>query len=356
MVAPTRVVLAAGGTAGHVFPALAIRSLLVGQGAEVRLYCDERALAYVGDLDQSTIDVIPSGGLVTGSITKRVGNLFKLVTGSFAARRLLKEYRPELVIGLGGYASVGPVLAARHLGIPSVLHEQNSVMGAANKVTARSADAVALTFDPTEGARGATTVTGNPSRPEIVAVGDVPYPTVGSDSPIGILIMGGSQGARIVSERVPAALAGLPDQLRPRLRVVHQARPEDHDRVTAAYASVGIEATVEPFVDVPAALPEVHLVISRSGATTVCDMAVAGRPAIYLPLLSHRDLQQVKNAQSVVDAGGALLLREDETTTEDLGHAVASLLEDPARLSAMATAARAWSRPDASQAILDLLT
>ncbi len=352
---PAKVVLAAGGTAGHVFPALAIRELLVERGSEVRLYCDERALAYLGDLDRASVDVVASGGLVTGSIRKRATNLTKLVSGSFHARSLLKAFRPDLVIGLGGYASVGPVLAARQLGIPSVLHEQNSVMGAANKVTARSANAVALTFDPTEGARGTCHVTGNPSRPGIIAVGDQPFPTPAASDTIGIVIMGGSQGARVVSDRVPAALAGLPEAMRARLQVTHQARPEDHERVSAAYAAARITATVEPFIDVPAALPHAHLVITRSGATTVCDLAVARRPAIYLPLLSHKDLQQVKNAQAVVSAGGAIICREDETDTAELRERIASLLAAPDRLTAMADAARAWSRPNAANDIVALL-
>lgn len=352
---PRKVVLAAGGTAGHVFPALAIRELLVERGAEVRLYCDDRALAYLGDLDRSSVDVVASGGLVTGSLRKRATNLTKLVTGSFHARSLLQDFRPDLVIGLGGYASVGPVLAARQLGIPSVLHEQNSVMGAANKVTARSANAVALTFDPTEGARGTCHVTGNPSRPAIIEIGADPFPTPEADGRLGIVIMGGSQGARVVSDRVPAALGGLAEPLRNRLLVTHQARPEDHDRVASAYAAARIDAIVEPFIDVPAALPNAHLVITRSGATTVCDLAVARRPAIYLPLLSHKDLQQVKNAQAVVSAGGAIICREDETDTADLRQQIASLLGDPGRLTSMADAARAWSRPHAAEDIVALL-
>lgn len=348
--------LAAGGTAGHVFPALAIREVLVEQGVEVRVFSDERGLTYLDGLDRGTVDVIPSGGLVTGSITKRVGNLAKLVSGAFRARKLLRSYKPDLVIGLGGYPSVGPILAASRQGIPTVLHEQNSVMGAANKVTARQADAVALTFDPTEGSRGACTVTGNPSRPSIAALGALPYPAPELIDPLGVLVMGGSQGARSISDQVPAALAALPTALVQRLRVVHQARDEDHDRVTAAYEAAHIEATVVPFVDVPATLPDTHLVISRSGATTVCDMAVARRPAIYLPLLTHSDLQQVKNASAVVEAGGALLCREDENDAAALSALVESLLADPERLQTMADAARTWSRPDAATAIVALLT
>lgn len=350
-----RVVLAAGGTAGHVFPALALREVLVDQGAEVRLYCDDRALAWLGDLDRSTVEVLASGGIVTGSFSTRLRNLFRLGTGIWKARDALRRDRPDLVIGLGGYGSFGPVLAASHLKIPSVLHEQNSVMGLANKFTAPRADAVALTFDPTEGAKGNCIVTGNPCRTTVAAVGAAPYPHLEADGPLGILVMGGSQGARVVSDRVPAALAGLPAATRQRLRVLHQARPEDNDRVVAAYDSAHIEAQVASFIDVPAALPQTHLAIARSGATTVCDLAVARRPAIYLPLLTHSDLQQVKNAQAVVDAGGALMLREDETDTEDLSEAIAGLLASPGDLTVMADAARAWSRPDAAEAILNLL-
>jgi UDP-N-acetylglucosamine--N-acetylmuramyl-(pentapeptide) pyrophosphoryl-undecaprenol N-acetylglucosamine transferase len=348
------VVLAAGGTAGHVFPALAIYRQLKASGTEVLLLSDERGLRYADGFDAADVEVLPSGGLVTGSVKKRVGNLSKLGSGYLKARKLLKARKPDLVVGLGGYPSVGPLLAAQHLGLANVLHEQNSVMGAANKVTARKADAVALSFDPTEGARGACHITGNPSRESVVAIGADPFPAAG-DGPVGILVMGGSQGARSISETVPQALASLPDAHRSRLRVVHQAREEDHPTATGTYAEAGIDAEVVSFVDVPAALPATHLVISRSGATTVCDMAVARRPAIYLPLLTHADLQQVKNAAAVVDAGGALIHREDEAKPGDLGAMVAELLDDPSQLATMADAARTWSRPDAATAIVELV-
>lgn len=350
------VVLAAGGTAGHVFPALAIYQQLTEAGDDVVLLSDERGLKYAGDFDPAHIQVLPSGGLVTGSLRKRVGNLFKLADGYRQSRRILKERQPDLVVGLGGYASVGPLLAAQHLGIANVLHEQNAVMGAANKVAARKADAVALSFASTEGARGACHVTGNPSRPAIVAIGDQPFPTPSSDERLGVLIIGGSQGARSISQNVPAALATLEPALRERLDVVHQARPEDHDAVVAAYAGADIAARVVPFVDVPETLPTTHLVIARSGATTVCEFAVARRPAIYLPLLTHSDLQQVKNATAVADVGGAHVHREDERTVAELGATAAALLGDTASLTAMADAARSWSRPDAAKAILELIS
>lgn len=355
MVELSSVVLAAGGTAGHVFPALAIHGALVERGVAAHLFSDERGLAYMGEVDQDQVTVVPSGGLVTGTVRKRAGNLAKLVSGSFLARRALRERSPDLVIGLGGYPSVGPLLAARQLGIPTILHEQNSVMGVANKVTARSASAVALSFDPTEGAVGTCHFTGNPARASIVAIGDAPYPGVEANAPIRALVMGGSQGARSISDRVPAAFGGLAQELRSRLQVVHQARAEDNDRVVAAYAAHGIEATVEQFVDVPAVLPTTHLVVARSGATTVAEVAVARRPAVYLPLLTHRDLQQVKNATAVAGAGGALVMREDETDVDALTAALEPLLSEPERLATMADAARSWSRPNAVDAILELL-
>jgi len=349
------VVLAAGGTAGHVFPALAIYQQLIEAGDDVVLLSDQRGLKYAGEFDDSHVQVIPSGGLVTGSARKRIGNVFKLINGYRQSRSILKRRRPDLVVGLGGYASVGPLLAAQHLGIPNVLHEQNAVMGSANKVAARKADAVALSFAATEGARGKCEVTGNPSRPAIVAIGDSPFPTPVAGDELGVLVIGGSQGARSISQNVPAALASFDISLRERLRVIHQARPEDHDTVTASYQEAGIAAEIVPFVDVPAALPTTHLVIARSGATTVCDIAVARRPAIYLPLLTHSDLQQVKNATAVADVGGAHVHREDEGTAVELGAVAAVLLSDAEALTAMANAARDWSRPDAAHAILDLL-
>lgn len=349
------VVLAAGGTAGHVFPALAIYQQLIEAGNDVVLLSDERGLKYTDDFDPAHVQTIPSGGLVTGSMRKRVGNLFKLADGYRQSRQILKQRQPDLVVGLGGYASVGPLLAAQHLGLPNVLHEQNAVMGAANKVTARKADAVALSFTNTEGARGKCHVTGNPSRPSIVEIGNAPFPTPSETDKLGVLVIGGSQGARSISENVPAALAGINPLLRGRLSVTHQARIEDHDDVTASYAKSGIQAQIVPFVDVPAALPTTHLVIARSGATTVCDIAVARRPAIYLPLLTHSDLQQVKNATAVADVGGAHVHREDEGSAEELGAVAAGLLSDATALASMADAARRWSHPNAANAILELL-
>ncbi|MEM7275680.1 MAG: UDP-N-acetylglucosamine--N-acetylmuramyl-(pentapeptide) pyrophosphoryl-undecaprenol N-acetylglucosamine transferase [Actinomycetota bacterium] len=351
-----KIAIAAGGTAGHVFPAMALYQRLIADGSEAVLLTDDRGRRYADGFAPEHVITLPSGGIVTGSIRTRLTNLGKLASGYRQARRVLGELGPDAVVGMGGYAAVGPLVSAARMGIRTVLHEQNSVMGLANKVSARSADVVALSFDQTEGARGNCVVTGNPCRPEVVGVGDEPFPTPGPDERIGILIMGGSQGARSVSERVPAALGALPTELVARLRVVHQARAEDHDAVIAAYRSAGVDAEVHAFVDVPAALADGHLVIARSGASTVCDVAVARRPAVYLPLLTHSDLQQVKNAAAVVERGGAILHREDQATVANLTDAVAGLLAYPAELTAMADAARAWSRPDAVDAIIELIT
>lgn len=352
----TKIAIAAGGTAGHVFPAMALYQRLKADGAEVSLITDDRGLRYADGFDQSDITVLPSGGVVTGSPIKRLSNIAKLGSGYLKARALLKRSRPDAVVGMGGYAAVGPLVSARQLGIRTVLHEQNSVMGLANKVSARSADYVALSFDPTEGARGNCVVTGNPCRPEVVAVGDQPFSVPDDRGAIGVLVMGGSQGARSVSENVPQALGAIDAGLVSRLSVVHQARAEDHERVIAAYKEAGVTATVVSFVDVPEALETSHLFIGRSGASTVCDVAVARRPAVYLPLLTHSDLQQVKNARAVVDRGGALIHREDEGTAEDLAGVVGELLNDPHNLKTMADAAYDWSRPDAVDAIIKLIT
>ena len=354
-----RVVLAAGGTAGHVFPALAVYRRLRSQGVEVTLLTDERGKRWAGDFAPDDVQLLPSGGIVTGSPVTRIRNGAKLGLGLVKSFGAIRRLDPDAVIGMGGYAAVGPLLAAQVLRRRNVLHEQNSVMGASNKVTAPRADAVALSFDPTEGARGATVVTGNPSRTEIVAIGDDPFVAPAADEPFGVLIMGGSQGATVISSIVPTALAGLPESARTRLRVTHQARAEDQETVTTRYAEAGIKAEVMPFVDVPQSLSSTHLVISRSGASTVCDIAVARRAAIYLPLLSHADLQQVKNARGVVEAGGAMLIREDDGPVEQVATAMTAmikeLVDDQVQLEAMSDAARAWSRPDAVDAILSLV-
>lgn len=323
------------------------------------LLTDERGKRWAGEFSPDDVELLPSGGIVTGSALTRIRNGAKLGVGLVKSFGALRRLKPDAVIGMGGYAAVGPLLAAQATRTRNVLHEQNSVMGASNKVTAPRADAVALSFDPTEGARGATVVTGNPSRTDIVEIGDDPFVPPAADEPFGVLIMGGSQGASAISSIVPAALAGLPAGVRARLQVMHQARAEDHDAVVARYGDACINAEVMPFVDVPQSLRRTHLVISRSGASTVCDIAVARRAAIYLPLLSHADLQQVKNARGVVEAGGAMVIREDDGPVDDVVMAMTTmieqLVEDPDRLVSMSDAARAWSRPDAVDAILSLL-
>lgn len=349
------VVIAGGGTAGHVFPALALYRALRHEGVKVTLLTDERGLRYAGDFDSADVETLPSGGLVSGSVTKRVKNLLKLGSGYVQSRKRLKAMAPDVVVGMGGYASVGPLLAAQHLKIRNVLHDQNSVMGQANKLTARRADVVALSFDPTEGAPEGGVITGNLCRADVVAVGAQPFVAPAADGPFTILVMGGSQGAKSISENVPAALAALPEPLRSRLRVTHQGRVDDHPAVRAAYEGAGVEARIESFVDVPEELATTHLVITRAGASTVCDVAVARRAAIYLPLLTHADLQQVKNGAVVVQAGGAILHREDEGTTADLAAHVETLMTNPDRLVVMADAAHGWSRPDAVDALIALL-
>lgn len=339
-----------------MFPAFALYRRLLDDGAEVALLTDDRGQRYAGDFAPSDVTVLPSGGVVTGSISTRAKNITKLAMGYSKARQYLRASRPDAVVGMGGYAAVGPLLSAQHMGIRSILHEQNSVMGLANKVSARKANFVALSFDPTEGSRGNCVVTGNPCRPEVIAVGNSAYPTPETGRSIGVLVMGGSQGARSISDNVPAALGSLPQDLTSRLQVVHQARPEDHRRVIAAYADAGVAAEVESFVDVPGVLAASHLVIARSGASTVCDVAVARRPAIYLPLLTHADLQQVKNAQAVVDHGGALIHREDHGDQTQLTESITTLLAEPERLEAMADAAYGWSSPQAADAIIELIT
>lgn len=350
-----KIAIAAGGTAGHVFPAMAVYQRLIADGAEATLLTDERGSRYADGFDPAHVITLPSGGIVTGSVKTRLTNLGKLADGYRKSRAVLKRLSPDAVVGMGGYAAVGPLVSASRMGIRTVLHEQNSVMGLSNKVSARSADVIALSFDATEGARGNCVVTGNPSRPEVVAVGEQPYPTPTDDGRIGVLVMGGSQGARSVSQRVPAALGALAPELVSRLAVIHQARAEDHDDVIAAYRDAGVAAEVHAFVDVPAALADGHLVIARSGATTVCDVAVARRPAVYLPLLTHKDLQQVKNADAVAQRGGAIMHREDQGSVADLTDAVDRLLRDPAALTSMADSARAWSKPDAVEAIMALI-
>ena len=351
------VVIAAGGTGGHMFPALALAREIQARGQDVVLACDARGARYVGpDLAHHEI----RAGSPTGGPLRRLQGVARLGLGLTQALALLRRLRPAAVAVFGGYASVPVGVAARLLRIPLLVHEQNAVLGRANRLIARKAAVLALTFADTEAAAGArraqSVVTGNPVRPEVVALRDQAYEAPARDGPLDLLVVGGSQGARILSEVLPAALACLPKAVRARIRLTQQCRPEDLERVAGAYAGLGFAAELKAFYDdLPERLARAHLVISRSGASSVAELLVLGRPALLVPYRFAADDHQRANAQAVVQAGAGWLIEETALDAERLAARLSACLDQPQELADMAARAHALGRPDAARALADAI-
>jgi len=353
------VLLAAGGTGGHLFPAEALAAALGARGATVELATDARAVGYGDKFPARAAHVIPSA-------TPRGKNpLAYAKAGTVIAFGLAKAYgligrlRPAAVVGFGGYPSIPAVLAASLRRVPSVIHEQNGVMGRANRLLAPRVTAIATSFpgvleaQPVLAAKA--THTGNPLRPAVIAA-IAPYAPPDPQGPLRLLAFGGSQGARIMADIVPPAIERLDPAVRARLVVVQQARAEDLDRVRATYARLDIAAEAAPFfTDLPARVAAAHLVISRSGASTVAELAALGRPAILVPLPHALDQDQLANARVLEAAGGAILLRQDTFTPARLAAEITALAAEPAHLATMAAGARSAGAPDAADRLADLV-
>jgi UDP-N-acetylglucosamine--N-acetylmuramyl-(pentapeptide) pyrophosphoryl-undecaprenol N-acetylglucosamine transferase len=342
-----------------LFPAEALAAALAARGVAVELATDARAAGYGGTFPARAMHVIPSATLRGRNpfAYARAGAVIGL--GVAKAHRLLGRLRPAAVVGFGGYPSIPAVLAARLRGIPSIIHEQNGVMGRANRLLAPRVTAIATSFagvlDRAPALAAKATRTGNPLRPAVLAA-IAPYAAPDPHGPLRLLAFGGSQGARIMADIVPPAIEGLDPLVRARLSVVQQARAEDIERVRMTYARLGLAAEVEPFfLDLPARIAAAHLVVSRSGASTVAELAALGRPAILVPLPHALDQDQLANAKVLEQAGGAVLLRQDAFTPDRLAVEVASLAAAPARLAAMAAAARSAGTPDAAARLADLV-
>lgn len=354
------VLLSAGGTGGHMFPAAALAFDLVSRGFKVDLVTDSRGRAYEGIFPDIRTHVI-SAGTLGGGLAGTIKGVAALGLGLVQAKMLVDKIKPDVVIGFGGYPSVPAVYAAQRKGILSVIHEQNAVLGRANVFLAPRADRIALSLAQVEGMEEAdavrAVVTGNPVRDEIAELYTKPYPIVAMDGTLKIFVMGGSLGARVFSEIVPKALSRLSAEYRSRLEIVQQCRPEDIEEVKAGYKAAGIKARLESFFhDVPDILAQTHLVISRSGASTVAEIAAAGRPAIFVPYPHHKDQQQKMNAEAVADAGGAWVMTQEGFTEEALLARIETFLQNPETLFRAAEAARSCGKPDAARRLGNLVT
>lgn len=348
------IALAAGGTGGHLYPAVALSDELVRRGYPVIFLTDERGATYGLD---STVDrsVLTAGRVDRGRL-QRLSGLAKLARGILQARQIYRKTQPSLVVGFGGYPSIAPILAARLCGIPCILHEQNALLGRANRLAARFATSIALSFESTARApaSASTHVVGNPVRSSISDIAERTYQPPVENGPVNILVLGGSQGASIFSQVLPAAVENLAS--RGRLHIVHQCRPEDLDRTRDTYARLSIDATVAPFFeDVASLLRDAHLVVSRSGASTIAELGVAGRPAILVPYPYAAEDHQLANALTMEAAGGAWVFSQAELTADKLGLRLAALIEQPASLAAAASAARNFGHRDAAGRLADLI-
>lgn len=350
-------IIAAGGTGGHMFPAQALAEALLAKGWRVRLSTDARGARYAGGFpDAVEIVEVSSATFARGGIAAKLRVPFQIFAGVMQARSRMKREKPAIVVGFGGYPAIPAMAAAWLLGLPRMIHEQNGVLGRVNQLFAKRVDKIACGTWPTElpdGVEGDHI--GNPVRAVVLERGGAPYIAPG-DYPMSIVIMGGSQGARILSDVVPAAIASLDDDLRQHIRVTHQARDEDMDRVTAFYAEAGVQADVMPFIhDVPARLADAQLFIGRAGASTVADVSVIGRPAIFVPLkIAIRD-EQTANARGMAEAGAAVILPEDDFSPVTLAAEITRILRAPETASQMARVAFACSVPDATSRLVSLV-
>jgi UDP-N-acetylglucosamine--N-acetylmuramyl-(pentapeptide) pyrophosphoryl-undecaprenol N-acetylglucosamine transferase len=354
-----RVVVAAGGTGGHLFPAAALSHVLKARGFEVHLVTDERAEKYGGDFPAHGVHKIAAASPSGGSVLSRAKAVLTLAQGTFAARKLFAQIKPGAVAGFGGYPAVPPLLAAAWLRIPTLLHESNAVIGRANRFLAPRVDAIAKGFEVLGGLPEKLAVrahlTGNPVRPMVLDAAQIPFPDW-SDRRLKVLVTGGSQGARIFSDIVPAALALVPEDIRRELIVVQQARGEDTERVRRAYAGLGMDAEVRPFFpDLPARIAQAHLVIARSGASTVSELAVIGRPAILVPLPHALDQDQAANAKQLAEGGAATIAAQSVFSPQWLATSLIEAHADIGGLAARAAAAKRVGVPDAAERLAGLV-
>lgn len=351
-------VLMAGGTGGHLFPAMALAQELARRGHVVDLMTDHRVASYGANFPAREVHVVSAATPSLSNPLKFVVDGGKIVRGIGVAIGKLRRIKPDAVIGFGGYPTFPPFMAANLLGLPGILHEQNAVMGRANRALGRFADLLAMSFTNTKFSdrlRIEKQLTGNPVRDLVRQVADVPYPAITADGPIQLVIFGGSQGARAFSDLIPPAIALLPEALRRRLVLTQQCRAEDLERVGEAYRQADVQAELQAFfTDMPSRIAASHLVIGRSGASTIAELCVIGRPSILVPLPGSLDADQKNNALVVEGAGAGWIAEQATLTPQSLATRLTELLTDPATLPEAAKAARSLGQPQAVEKLADL--
>ena len=353
-------VLAAGGTGGHLIPAFALAAELERRGHHVALITDDRGAAIPGKPSALTVHVLPAGRLEGLNPMAWVRGLSAIREGRAMALRLYESFEPTAVVGFGGYPSMPSLLAATSAGIPAVIHEQNAVLGRVNRFLAGSVDAIATSYGVVDRLarkhEAKVMLVGNPVRAQVLALRDQPYPEFSEDALLRILVTGGSQGARVMSEVVPDGLAMLPPALRSRLQVTQQCRPEDIESARARYAGHGIPAELATyFEDMEVRLAGAHLFIGRAGASTIAELAAVGRPAILVPLPIATDDHQAANVREIVASGGARMIRQDRFTATELAKQIQAMAQHPETLANAAHAAWNCGYPGAASDLADLV-
>ena len=349
--------IAAGGTGGHMFPAQALAEAMLARGWRVKLSTDARGARYAGGFPAAVvIEEVSSATFARGGVAAKLMVPFRILGGVASAAMKMLSDKPAVVVGFGGYPSIPALSAAILLRRPRMIHESNGIPGRVNRRLATRVDRVACGTWPTTLPEGAQAVdTGNPVRAAVLERAGAPYIPPG-DYPMSLLVIGGSQGARILSDVVPAAVAALPDGIKANLRVSHQARDEDATRAAAIYDAAGIRAEIQPFfADVPRRLSEAQLVISRSGASSVADISVIGRPAILIPFAAATADHQTANARGLVSAQAAILIPESALDAATLSAHIAAVLSNPQAAEQMAANALAQARPDATARLVELV-
>ncbi|WP_300016560.1 UDP-N-acetylglucosamine--N-acetylmuramyl-(pentapeptide) pyrophosphoryl-undecaprenol N-acetylglucosamine transferase [uncultured Roseobacter sp.] len=357
MSAQPLVLIAAGGTGGHMFPAQALAEAMLHRGWRVKLSTDARGARYTQGFPHSTeIEEISSATFARGGLLAKAVVAPRLVLGTLASIWGFMRDKPAVVVGFGGYPTIPALSAAHLLKLPRMIHEQNGILGRVNKVFAPRVDAIACGTWPTdlpgdvEGHH-----TGNPVRRAILDRAEAGYIAPG-DYPMELLVIGGSQGARILSDVIPPAIAALPMQMLRNIRVSHQAREEDLERVASFYAEHGINADAQVFFnDVPRRMTEAQLVISRAGASSVADLSVIGRPSILIPYAAATGDHQTANARGLVQAGGAIMIPESRLNVDAVAEHILTVLDNPDAAMHMARAAAGFGKPDATEALVEMV-
>ena len=349
--------LSAGGTGGHLFPAAALAGELRSRGWTVHLLTDDRAERWSEDFPADAVHRIPSATFGSKNPVALLRSAWRIFAGVAKATKFARRMKPAIVVGFGGYPTLPPVLGASIAGVPTLIHEQNAVMGRANAALADRVNAIAGGFLAPKGPHAEKIITtGNPVRPAVIAVADRPYPARKAVDPFRLLVFGGSQGARYFSEAIPAALALLPEDVRARVVITQQARSEDMELARDGYQAAGVDAELAPFfTNMPERIADAHFVICRSGASTVSEIAAIGRPALFVPYPHALDHDQAANAARLAETGGVAVVPQAALTPRILADILAEAMSDPDALAAKAAAARSAGQIDATGLLADLV-